>query len=162
MLTRSKQKKQTIKNQSPPAFRLLDLPRELLIPVVRSYRSPIPEDCDGTVIYGGEKDGDRYQILRDLCLTHRDILPFAQEELFKRLEIRSNKRMNMLNREIASSERCKAYAGRTESIYLSEYVDTDKLMDSGAFNPRELSSHSAMKFSALSKSCLNHCYTHPY
>jgi hypothetical protein len=70
------------------------------------------------VMYEGEEGEERYIVLRDLCLTHRDILPFAQEELFKRISIRSNERMDMLNRSIASSERCKEYASRTESIYL--------------------------------------------
>jgi hypothetical protein len=136
-------------------FRLLDLPRELLIPIVRSYRSPIVETSDGLVIHRGEADKERYGALRDLCLTHRDILPFAQEELFKRISIRSNERMDMLNRSIASSARCKEYAGRTESILLEWGVDADKLMESGAFNPRELDSRSEVYFSTLSKSCCN-------
>jgi hypothetical protein len=72
-----------------------------------------------------------------------------------RLHIRSNKRMNMLNRSIASSERCKEYAGRAESIYLGYDVDTDKLMDSGAFNPREISGITLVKFSTLSKTIFN-------
>ena len=156
MLNRSKQKKQSIKNESPSTvtFRLLDLPRELLVPVVRSYRLPIPGIWDGLVIYGGEEDEERYEVLRYLCLTHRDILPFAQEELFKMLNIRSHERMDMLNRSIASSERCKEYAGRAESIYVGNRVDTDKLMESGAFNPRELYIEGTMKFSALSRSSL--------
>jgi hypothetical protein len=143
-------------------FRLLDLPRELLIPIVQSYRSPIEEFSNELVIYEGEDSNERYGLLRDLCLTHRDILPFAQEELFMRITIRSDERMNMLNRSIASSERCKEYASRAESIYLGDRVDTDKLMESGAFNPRELCSEGTIKFSTLSKSCRNHFYTHPY
>jgi hypothetical protein len=157
MLTRSKQEKQTIKNESPSTFRLLDLPRELLIPIVRSYRSPIEEKPSGLVIYQGEKGSGRYGVLKDLCLTHRDILPFAQEELFKRLDIRSDERMDRLNRSIASSELCKEYAGRTESIYLGSGVNADELMESGAYNPRELWSHTTAKFSDISKSRLNHC-----
>jgi hypothetical protein len=136
-------------------FRLLDLPRELLIPIVRSYRSPIKESDDGMVIYMGEEEEERYEVLRDLCLTHRDILPFAQEELFKRLEILSDERMNLLNRSIASSERCKEYASRTESIYVEWDVNTDKLAESGALNPRELDSRREVYFSTLSKSCFN-------
>jgi hypothetical protein len=77
----------------------------------------------------GEEDEERHEVLRDLCLTHRDILPFAQEELFKRITIRSNERMDLLNRSIASSERCKEYAGRTESIYVEYCVDVDKLIE---------------------------------
>jgi hypothetical protein len=136
-------------------FRLLDLPRELLIPIVQSYRSRISGRSDGLVIYGGERDTERYRVLRGLSLTHRDILPFAQEELFMRITIRSNERMDMLNRSIASSERCKGYAGRAESIYLGHPVDTDKLMMSGAFNPRELSCGNTISFSSLSRSGLN-------
>jgi hypothetical protein len=143
------------------SFRLLDLPRELLIPILQSYRLPIPENWTGLVIYRGEKGTERYRVLLDLCLTHRDILPFAQEELFKRITIGSNWRMDMLNRSIASSERCKAYAGRTESIYLSEWVDTDKLMDSGVFNPRDLCSEATMKFSTLSQSYGNRAISPP-
>jgi hypothetical protein len=150
MLTRSKQNKQTIKNQSPSTFRLLDLPRELLIPIVRSYRLPIKERPDGLVIYGGEQDPERYQILRDLCLTHRDILPFAQEELFKRLDIRSDERMNKSNESFASSERCKEYAGRAESIFVGYYADADDLVDSEAFNPPELFIKGTIKSSTLS------------
>jgi hypothetical protein len=137
-------------------FRLLDLPRELLVPIVRSYRSPILEDFDGVVIYNGEEGEERYRVLRDLCLTHRDILPFAQEELFKRLHIEMYEGMDMLNRSIASSERCKEYAGRTESICLTGTVDEDKLMESGDFNPRELFNEGSMKFSILSRSCPNY------
>jgi hypothetical protein len=107
-------------------------------------------------MYEGEMGKERYRVLRDLCLTHRDILPFAQEELFKRITIRSNERMDRLNRSIASSERCKEYASRAESIFVGNHVDTDKLMDSGAFNPRELFSYSTIKSSPLSKSRLNH------
>jgi hypothetical protein len=90
----------------------------------------------------GETNRERYRVLLDLCVTHRDILPFAQEELFKRLDIGSNEIMDMLNRSIASSERCKEYAGRAESICLGGRVNPAQLMDSGAFNPRELWSHS--------------------
>jgi hypothetical protein len=134
-------------------FRLLDLPRELLVPVIQSYRPPIPRDHTGLIIYQGEVDEERYEVLRYLCLTHRDILPFAQEEVFKRLDIGSDERMDMLNRSIANSERCKEYAGRAESIYLEWDVDADTLMESGAFNPRELYSCSPMMFSSLSRSC---------
>jgi hypothetical protein len=102
-------------------------------------------------IYEGEEGRERYQILRDLCLTNRDILPFAQEELFKRLDIRSDEEMDMLNDSVASSERCKEYAGRAESIFLGNRVDTDKLMDSGAFNPPELFISGTIKSSTLSK-----------
>jgi hypothetical protein len=138
-------------------FRLLDLPRELLVSIVRSYRTPIKGSSIGLVIYQGEHvDKQRYRFLRRLCLTHRDILPFAQEELFKRLDIQSNETKDMLNRSMESSERCKGYAGRAESIFLGEYVDSDKLMESGAFNPRELYSMSTLKFSLLSRSCLNY------
>ena len=70
------------------------------------------------------------------------------------LNIRSHERMDMLNRSIASSERCKEYAGRAQSIYAGDRVDTDKLIWSGAFNPRELSSEGTMKFSTLSRSSL--------
>ena len=70
------------------------------------------------------------------------------------LNIRSHERMDMLNRSIASSERCKEYAGRTESIFLGDPVDTDKLMESGAFNPRELYIEGTIKFSTLSRSSL--------
>ena len=104
-------------------------------------------------MYEGEEGEERYIVLRDLCLTHRDILPFAQEELFKRISIRSNERMDMLNRSIASSERCKEYASRTESILLKWDVDADKLMESGAFNPRELCGNATVKVSTLSRSC---------
>jgi hypothetical protein len=137
-------------------FRLLDLPRELLVPIVRSYRTPIFESVDGVVIYMGEGDRERYRVLLDLCLTHRDILPFAQKELFKRLDIRSDEGMDMLNRSIASSERCKEYAGRTESIFVGWDVNADKLMESGAFNPRELYGCSPMMFFILSRSCPAH------
>jgi hypothetical protein len=113
------------------------------------------------VIYQGEWGEERYRILRDLCLTHRDILPFAQEELYKRLDIRLDKRMNMLNRSIGSSERCKEYAGRTESIYVEYCVDVDKLIESGAFNPRELWGEDTMNFSTLSGSNLNHVTSSP-
>jgi hypothetical protein len=65
--------------------------------------------------------------------------------------------MDRLNRSIASSELCKEYAGRTESIYLGSEVNADELMESGAYNPRELWSHTTAKFSAISKSRLNHC-----
>jgi hypothetical protein len=133
-------------------FRLLDLPRELLVPIIRSLRTPISEYYSGVVIYMGETDRQRYRVLLDLCVTHRDILPFAQEELFKRLDIRSDERMDMLNRSIANSERCKEYAGRAESIYLEWDVDADKLMESGAFNPRELYSCRPMMNSSLSRS----------
>jgi hypothetical protein len=133
-------------------FRLLELPRELLVPIVRSYRYPIAEGDDGVVMYEGEEGEERYRVLRDLCLTHRDILPFAQEELFKRLDIRSEERMDLLNRSIANSELCKEYAGRAESIYLDD--DADELMESGAFNPRELYIADTMKFSTLSRSSL--------
>jgi hypothetical protein len=132
-------------------FRLLDLPRELLVPIVRSYRSPIHEYYSGLVIYRGE-DPERYRVLGDLCLTHRDILPFAQEELFQRLDIWDDERMDLLNRSIASSERCKGYAGRADRIHLGEDVDPDGLMESGVFNPRELSSDIALKLSLLSRS----------
>jgi hypothetical protein len=104
----------------------------------------------------GEEDEERYEVLRDLCLTHRDILPFAQEELFKRLDIDSDETMDMLNRSIASSDRCMEYASRTESIRLDWGFNLDNLMESGAFNPRELSSEATIKSSTLSKSCLNH------
>ena len=134
-------------------FRLLDLPRELLVTVFRSYRSPIINDPgDGIFIYAGEQHVGRYDILRRLCLTHRDILPFAQEELSKRLDIESDERRDLLNRSIESSERCKGYAGRAESIFLGEDVDPDGLMESGVFNPRELTSNIAMKVSLLSRS----------
>jgi hypothetical protein len=103
-------------------------------------------------IYAGEIDCERYDTLGRLSLTHRDILPFAQEELFKWLDIRSKKRMDLLNRSIESSERCKGYAGRAESIFLGEDVDPDGLMESGVFNPRELTSNIAMKVSLLSRS----------
>jgi hypothetical protein len=88
----------------------------------------------------------------NLCLTHRDILPFAQEELFKILVIESDEEMDMLNRSIASSERCKEHAGRTEIIDLGPDVDPDKLMESGAFNPLELNSAGSINFSLLSRS----------
>jgi hypothetical protein len=146
-------------NRPPPRaaptlqpFRLLDLPRELLIPIVRSYRSPIKERPDGLVIYGGETDRGRYRVLRELCLTHRDILPFAQEELFKRPDITSDERMNKLNESVASSERCKEYAGRAESIFVGYNIDADNLAESGAFNPRELFIKGTIKSSTLSKS----------
>jgi hypothetical protein len=119
-------------------FRLLDLPRELLVPIVRSYRSPIPEHYSRMVIYQGEINQERYDTLARLCLTHRDILPLAQEELFKRVHIHSHVTMYMLNRSMKSSERCREYAGRAESIYLGWDVESHKLMQSGAFNPREL------------------------
>jgi hypothetical protein len=138
------------------AFRLLDLPQELLVEILRSYRSPIPEDYCGMVIYLGEIDQERYRVLGDLCLVHRDILPVAQEELFKRLDIRSEERMDLINRSIESFERCKEYAGRAESIFLGENVNPDGLMESGALNPRELYSMSTLNFSLLSRSCLNH------
>jgi hypothetical protein len=105
------------------------------------------------VIYEGEEDEERYRVLLDLCLTHRDILPFAQEELFMRITIALNGTLDMLNRSIASSARCKEYASRTEIIYFGGRVNTDKLMDSGAFNPRELCSEEIMNSSTLSKSC---------
>ena len=79
-------------------------------------------------------------------------MPFAQEQLFKRLDIRDDETMDLLNRSIASSERCKGYAGRAESICLGEDVDPDGLMESGVFNPRELTSNIAMKVSLLSRS----------
>ena len=135
-------------------FRLLDLPRELLVPIVRSYRSPAEEVSIEAKIYIGEAYKERYRVLRYLCLTHRDILPFAQEELFKRITIRSNERINMLNRIIANSERCREYAGRAESISLWHQVTSDKLIESGVFNPRELYSAGTMKFSTLSRSSL--------
>jgi hypothetical protein len=131
-------------------FRLLDLPRELLVPIIRSYRSPIIGLIHGVFIYKGEIDQERYDTLGRLSLTHRDILPFAREELFKWLDIRSDKTMDLLNRSIASSERCKGYAGRAESIFLGEDVDSDKFTESGAFNPRELYSRCSLKFSLLS------------
>jgi hypothetical protein len=138
-------------NSTLQPFRLLDLPRELLIAIVRSNRTRRGEMEEGMILYSGEWDGKRYKVLRDLCLTHRDILPFAQEELFKMLDIGlDQKRMDMLNRSIASSELCKEYAGRTESIHVN---DADKLMESGAFNPRELYTDT-MKFSFLSKPSL--------
>jgi hypothetical protein len=138
-------------------FRLLDLPRELLIPVFRSYRSPLVDDHgDGIFIYAGEQDVKRYDILTRLCLTHRDILPFAQEELFKRLDIGSDRRTTLLNASIASSDRCREYAGRAESILLGEDVDPDKLSESGVFNPRELCSVPTLKVSFLSRSCIYH------
>jgi hypothetical protein len=139
-------------------FRLLDLPRELLIPVVRSYRSPITDygRGDGLFIYAGEQDVERYDILRRLCLTHRDILPFAQEELSKRLDIESDERRDLLNRSIESSERCKGYAGRAESIFLGEDVDPDGLTQIPAFNPREVCIMSTLNISLLSRSYLNH------
>jgi hypothetical protein len=141
-------------------FRLLDLPRELLVPIVRSYRSPIPENYHGMIIYRGEINKERYRVLMDLCLTHRDILPFAQEELFKRLHIRSDKTMDLLNRSIASSEPCREYAIRVESISLRLRVDADELMKSGALDPRELFFHGSMKLSNLSQSALSH-FTSP-
>jgi hypothetical protein len=95
-------------------FRLLDLPPELLVPIFQSYRPPVPEYVR-IAVYRGERDESRYRVLMDLCLAHREILPFAQEELFQRLDIRSNKAMDRLNRSIASSERCQDYARRTES-----------------------------------------------
>jgi hypothetical protein len=107
------------------------------------------------VIYEGEINNERYRVLVDLCLAHRDILPFAQEELFKRLDIQSDERMDLLNRSIASSGRCKEYAGRAESIFLREDVDPDGLMQSAAFSPRELYSHCGLKVSLASRSCLN-------
>jgi hypothetical protein len=88
----------------------------------------------------------------DLCSTHRDILAFAQEELFKRLDIQSKERMDMLNASISSSERCKEFAGRADSIFLGMFVNADGLMQSEAFNPRELSTELAMKVSLLSRS----------
>lgn len=119
------------------------------------------EEDDWAGMDAGEEDEDeryqgRYEVLRELCLTHRDILPFAQEELFKRLDIQSDERMDMLNSSIAGSERCKEYAGRTESIFLGWDVDADGLMESGAFNPRELYNCSPMLFSSLSRSCPTH------
>jgi hypothetical protein len=136
-------------------FRLLDLPRELFVPIVRSYRSSVPENWAGLVIYEGEEDEERYEVLRDLCLTHRDILPFAQEELYKRLHIGSDEEMDLLNRSIANSGRCKEYAGRAESIYVGYGIDVDKLIESGTFNPRELRCPFTMKFSILSRFCAN-------
>jgi hypothetical protein len=135
-------------------FRLLDLPRELLVPIVRSYRQRITATVLGLPIYDGEEYGNaRYSILLALCLTHRDILPIAQEELFKRLDIKSNGQMDLLNRSIIESQRCKEYAGRTESIEFDYLVHMDKFMASGVFNPRELSSSSkGVKFSDLSRS----------
>jgi hypothetical protein len=138
-------------------FRLLDLPRELLVVIVRSYRSPIEGRSDGLVIYEGEMGKERYRVLRDLCLTHRDILPFAQEELFKRITLRSNERMDRLNRSIASSERCKEYASRAESIVLGGSVNVDKLMKSGALDARELLSYVPLRISALSNSRFDRC-----
>ncbi len=134
-------------------FRLFDLPRELLVPIVRSYRSRIGALNDGgIIIYHGEGWGnERYKVLRELCLAHRDILPFAQEELFKRLDIKSEETMDKLNRSIASSERCKEYASRTESIYWGGRV-TGKLIESGAFNPREFNTSNGMMSSILSGS----------
>ncbi len=103
-------------------------------------------------MYEGEEGAERYRVLRDFCLTHRDILPFAQEELFMRLIIKTDERIDLLNRSIASSERCNGYAGRAESICVGEDVDPDKLMESGVFNPRELCTNLAMKVSLLSRS----------
>ncbi len=89
-------------------------------------------------------------------MTHRDILPIAQEELFKRLDIKSNEQMDLLNRSIIESQRWNEYAVRTESIEFGFGVDMAKLMASGAFNPRELSSSSeGVKFSDLSRSRSN-------
>jgi hypothetical protein len=73
-----------------------------------------------------------------------------------RLDIGSEERMDLLNRSIESSERCKEYAGRGESISLGPDVDSDKFMQSGAFNPCELKSTRTLNFSLLSRSCLNH------
>jgi hypothetical protein len=61
----------------------------------------------------------------------------------------------MLNRSIASSERCKGYASRTESIFLRGHVNADKLMKSEALNPREIFSITLVKFSTLSKTIFN-------
>jgi hypothetical protein len=137
-------------------FRLLDLPRELFVPIVRSHRSSIPENWAGLAIYEGEEDEERNEVLRDLCLTHRDILPFAQEELYKRLHIGSDEEMDLLNRSIANSERCKKYAGRAESIFVGYHVGTDKLMEGVAYNPRELCSRSSMRSFVISTSYFNH------
>jgi hypothetical protein len=71
----------------------------------------------GIFMYYGERYIERYDILRTLCLTHQEILPFAQEELFKRLDISSDRRKTLLNASIASSDRCREYAGRAESIF---------------------------------------------
>jgi hypothetical protein len=103
-------------------------------------------------MYNGEEGEERYSVLRSLCLTHRDILPFAQEELFKRLDIESDECMNLLNSSIASSERCKEYAGRAESICLGYDIDVDTVIESGALNPRELYSCSPIMTSSLSRS----------
>lgn len=136
-------------------FRLFDLPQELLVPIVRSYRTQIRveiTESDGLVIHRGEISNVRYRTLMDLCLTHRDILPFAQEELFKRLDIVSADRLDKLNMSIASSERCRGYAGRAESI---RFVGrADKLMESGAFNAHELFCAPSIKVSILSTSYL--------
>ncbi len=107
-------------------------------------------------MYYGERYIERYDILRTLCLTHQEILPFAQEELFKRLDISSDRRKTLLNASIASSDRCREYAGRAESILLGEDVDPDKLSESGVFNPRELCSVPTLKVSFLSRSCIYH------
>jgi hypothetical protein len=72
------------------------------------------------------------------------------------LDIRLDEQMDMLNRSILSSERCKEYAGRVESIYLGPYVDEDKVMETGALNPRELHTHGSVKFSLISRSWLNY------
>ncbi len=76
-------------------------------------------------------------MLRDLCLAHRAILPFAQEELFKRLDIRTSERMELLRRSTKESLRCEEYARRAESIFINGRLNLDCLFN-GMFNPREL------------------------
>ena len=78
----------------------------------------------------------------------------------KRLDVGSNETMWLLNRSIASSQPCREYASRVESIFLRYRVDADELMKSEALDPRELCFHGSMKLSNLSKSAFSH-FTSP-
>jgi hypothetical protein len=123
--------RETNRAQSP----LLKFPTELLRHVVQAYRPPVI--VNGKYIYADERNTTRYESLRQICLTSKDLLPIAQEELFNRICIESDERAKLLTRSIDQSNRCREYAGKTR--WMSSFPDLGRaLLGGGAFNPRGL------------------------
>lgn len=102
-------------------FRLLDLPPELVAQILRSLRYA-DDICDeiNDFSYDGEYDDSRYEMLRLACLTGRSIFPFAQDELYSRLDFRSEASLIMFLEAVDASDGVKRAAERKgQAIFLA-------------------------------------------
>jgi hypothetical protein len=66
----------------------------------------------------------RYQLLRNVSLAHRILQPFAQEELLRVVDIKSNKSLGMLLEVLRGSDRLAFYAKGTKEIRLCDLGNT--------------------------------------